>query len=119
MPAEIGSSGSCIPACLTSSNGWALHQSRRPPNLWQGKLKSMVGCPEPDVSVKHPAVIAHQEPLLAHLGPQTWQAYLSSMLNNFSYSGCGRTQCLPGFHVCTTFACQMRSWVAMLKGTKI
>eukprot|EP00983_Pelagomonas_calceolata_P026354 827163-Pelagomonas_calceolata.AAC.4 len=26
MPAKMRSSGCCLPACLTSSNGWALHQ---------------------------------------------------------------------------------------------
>eukprot|EP00983_Pelagomonas_calceolata_P106078 1159197-Pelagomonas_calceolata.AAC.3 len=28
MPAKMGSSGGCHPACLTSSDGWALHQEQ-------------------------------------------------------------------------------------------
>eukprot|EP00200_Dunaliella_tertiolecta_P014494 CAMPEP_0202392902 /NCGR_PEP_ID=MMETSP1127-20130417/92625_1 /ASSEMBLY_ACC=CAM_ASM_000462 /TAXON_ID=3047 /ORGANISM="Dunaliella tertiolecta, Strain CCMP1320" /LENGTH=168 /DNA_ID=CAMNT_0048995449 /DNA_START=177 /DNA_END=683 /DNA_ORIENTATION=+ len=28
MPTKMGSSGSCLPACLTSSDGWALHQEQ-------------------------------------------------------------------------------------------
>eukprot|EP00983_Pelagomonas_calceolata_P036803 1134558-Pelagomonas_calceolata.AAC.3 len=70
---------------------------------------AQAGCPdsEPDVLVKRPAVTARQEPLPAHLGSQTCQAYLESRLNKSSYTGCGQTWCLPGFHVCTTFARQM------------
>eukprot|EP00983_Pelagomonas_calceolata_P085422 1156557-Pelagomonas_calceolata.AAC.2 len=84
-------------ACLTSSNGWALHQEHilEGPGGWVGDAENCpmlaggmasydhratpvpygvatncwAGWPEPDDSVKYPAVTAHLESLAAHLGP--------------------------------------------------
>eukprot|EP00967_Tisochrysis_lutea_P100797 scaffold150699_cov13-Tisochrysis_lutea.AAC.1 len=74
MPAKMGSPGSCLPACLIGSDGWALHQEHAMGCLegWGGVQKSapctpslarklvqmhefvkwayaQAGCPEPDV----------------------------------------------------------------------
>eukprot|EP00983_Pelagomonas_calceolata_P037029 1136158-Pelagomonas_calceolata.AAC.1 len=82
LPAKSGSSGSCLPACLTSSNDWALHQER-----YSG-TSNLAGRMESDQLSPHMSHSLH-----------TWspkrQAYLGSMPNKAP-----QTQVVANYSAC-------------------